>query len=53
MRIRRPIIVPAILALVAVGSILAGAAMPMATAGAPGVSVVASSSSVPNGYYHA
>ena len=41
MRIRRTIIIPAILALSAAGSILAGSAVPVAAAQAPSVHVVA------------
>jgi hypothetical protein len=49
MRIRRTIIVPAILALSAAGSILAGSAVPVAAAQAPTVHVLAMT---PNSYYH-
>jgi hypothetical protein len=50
MRIRRTIIIPAILALSAAGSILAGSAVPAATAAhAPSTHVVAA---VPATWYH-
>ena len=52
MRIRRAIIIPAILALSAAGSILAGSAVPAAAAQAPSVHVVAVAPSAhPNTYY--
>ena len=50
MRIRRTIIIPAILALSAAGSILAGSAVPAAAAQAPSVHVVAART--PH-FYHA
>ena len=43
MRIKRAIIIPAILALSAAGSILAGSAVPVAAAHAPAAHVVAAS----------
>jgi len=53
MRIGRVLIIPAILALSAAGSILAGSAMPVAAVHAPSVHVQAVTvSSVPNIYYH-
>ncbi len=53
MRIGRALIIPAILALGAAGSILAGSAMPVAAVHAPSVHVQAVTvSSVPNMYYH-
>lgn len=52
MRIRRPIIVPAILTLGAVGSILAGSALPVAATASPSASVVAATSSGPGVFYH-
>jgi hypothetical protein len=51
-RIRRAIIVPAILTLSAVGSILAGSATQVAAAPAPSAHVLASSVRVPDVYYH-
>jgi hypothetical protein len=48
MHIRRTIIIPAILALGAAGSIAAGSAAPAVTAQAPAIHVVAS----PNSLYH-
>ncbi len=48
MRIRKTIIIPAILALSAVGSILAGSAAPVAAAQTPSVHVLAAS---PNSFY--
>jgi hypothetical protein len=48
MRVRRTIIISAILALSAAGSILAGSAVPTAAAHAPAAHVVAAS---PNSYY--
>ena len=52
MRIRRVIIIPAILALSAAGSILAGSAVSAAAAQAPTVHVVAAASSAtPNTHY--
>jgi hypothetical protein len=54
MRIGRAIIIPAILALGAAGTILAGSAMPIAAGHAPSLHVqAASSSAAPNLYYHA
>jgi hypothetical protein len=53
MRIGRTIIIPAILALSAAGSILAGSAVPVAAAQAPTVHVLSTASSaIPNTYYH-
>jgi hypothetical protein len=53
MRIRRAIIIPAILALSAAGSILAGSAVPVAAAPAPSAHVLSTASSqVPYFYYH-
>ena len=52
MRIRRAIIIPAILALSAAGSILAGSAVPAATAQAPSARVLAHSFAHPTMYYH-
>lgn len=53
MRIRRVIIIPAILALSAAGSILAGSAVPVAAAQAPSAHVlVAASSASPSTFYH-
>ena len=53
MRIGRVLIIPAILALSAAGSILAGSAMPVAAVHAPSVHAQAAAvSSVPNIYYH-
>ena len=49
MRIRRTIIIPAIMALSAAGSILSGSAGPAATAQAPAVHVLAAA---PNSLYH-
>jgi hypothetical protein len=49
MRIRRTILIPAILALSVAGSILAGAAAPVAAAQAPSAHVVATSNLI---YYH-
>jgi hypothetical protein len=49
MRIRRTIIIPAIMALSAAGSILSGSAGPTATAQAPAVHVLAAA---PNSLYH-
>ena len=49
MSVKRTIIVPAILALSAAGSILAGSAVSAAAAQAPSVHVVAAS---PNTHYH-
>jgi hypothetical protein len=52
MRIGRAIIIPAILALSAAGSILAGSAVPAAAAQAPNVHVVSvTSSAIPHVYY--
>jgi hypothetical protein len=50
MRIGRAIIIPAILALGAAGSILAASAMPAAAGPAPSVHVQAAAA--PNTYYH-
>ena len=53
MRIRRTVIIPAILALSAAGSILAGSAVPVVAAQAPSAYVLsAASSSSPHVYYH-
>jgi hypothetical protein len=54
MRIRRTIIIPAILALGAAGSILAGSAGPAAAAQAPVVHVLAApkTAAAPNSLYH-
>jgi hypothetical protein len=53
MRIGRVLIIPAILALSAAGSILSGSVMPAAAVHAPGVHAQAAAvSSVPNIYYH-
>ncbi len=53
MRIGRAIIIPAILALSAAGSILAGSAVPAAAAQATTAHVAAgTSSAAPNSYYH-
>jgi hypothetical protein len=51
-RIRRAIIIPAILALGAAGSILAGSATPVAAAHAPSAQVLAASRAHPHVYYH-
>jgi hypothetical protein len=54
MRIGRAIIIPAILALGAAGSILAASAMPTAAGHAASIHVQAASSSAnPNLYFHA
>jgi hypothetical protein len=54
MRIRRAILIPAIVALSAAGSFLAGSAVPMATAQAHSAHVhVVANSAVPYTYYHA
>jgi hypothetical protein len=50
-RIGRKIIVPAILALGAAGSILASSAVPVLSAQAPAVHTVAAAAA-PNTYYH-
>lgn len=53
MRIRRAIIVPAILALGVAGSVLAGSATPVAAGLAASVHVqAAASSAAPNTFYH-
>jgi len=53
MRLRRAIIIPAILALSAAGSILAGSAVPAVAAQAPSAHVVSTASSAsPCTYYH-
>jgi hypothetical protein len=52
MPIRRTIIIPAILALSAAGSILAGSALPAVAAQAPAAHVVATSSLNPGFPYH-
>ena len=46
MRIRRAILIPAILTLTAAGSVLAGSAAPMAAAQAPGAHALATASSM-------
>jgi hypothetical protein len=52
-RIRRAIIIPAILAFSAVGSILSGSATPVAAATAPSAHVLAAAPhAVPHVYYH-
>jgi hypothetical protein len=52
MRIGKTIIIPAILALSAVGSIVAGSAAPVATAQAPSVHVLAAASTAhPSVYF--
>jgi hypothetical protein len=54
MRIRQAIIIPAILALGAAGSILAAPVIPIAAAHAPSLHVQAAAPSAnPNLYYHA
>jgi hypothetical protein len=54
MRIGRAIIIPAILALGAAGSIVAGSAMPAVATHAPSLHVQAAATSVnPNLFYHA
>jgi hypothetical protein len=54
MRIKRALIIPAILALGAAGSAMAGSAMPLAAAHSPAAHVlVTASSGVPNTFYHA
>ena len=53
MRIRRTIIIPAILALGATGSIVAGSAMSVTAGHAPSVHVQAGATSgMPNMFYH-
>jgi hypothetical protein len=52
MRIRRTIIIPAILALSAAGSILAGSSVPAAAAQAPSAHVLAAASPVSPNVYH-
>jgi hypothetical protein len=52
MRIRRTIIIPAILALSAAGSILAGSAAPVAAAQAPTAQVLATTTTPWHIYYH-
>jgi hypothetical protein len=52
MRIMRATIIPAILALGAAGSILAGSAVPVAAAQAPSAYVLAAASSTPGIVYH-
>jgi hypothetical protein len=53
MPIRRAIIIPAILALSAAGSILAGSAVPVVAAQAPAVHVLAAASSAhPDVFYN-
>jgi hypothetical protein len=49
MRIKRAIIIPAILALSAAGSVLAGSAVPAAAAQAPAANVLAAA---PSSFYH-
>ena len=52
MRIRRAIIIPAILALSAAGSILAGSAVPVAAAQAPAVQVLSTTSATYYGFFY-
>jgi hypothetical protein len=52
MRIRRALIIPAILALGVAGSALSGSAMAAAAAHSPSVHVQAVASANPNTYYH-
>jgi hypothetical protein len=53
MGIRRAIIIPAILALSAAGSILAGSAVPVVAAQAPAAHVLATGTpAIPSVYYH-
>jgi hypothetical protein len=53
MRIKRALIVPAILALGAAGSVMAGSALPLAAAHAPAAHVlVTASNGAPGTYYH-
>lgn len=53
MRIKRALIIPAILALGAAGSAMAGSAMPLAAAHAPAAHVLAATSNGdPTTYYH-
>jgi hypothetical protein len=52
MRIRRAVIIPAILALGAVGSILAGSAAPVVAAQAPAAHVLATGSAAPDILYY-
>jgi hypothetical protein len=52
MRIKRAIVISAILALSAAGSILAGSATPMAAAQAPTVHVLAAASSASPSTHH-
>lgn len=52
MRIKRAIIIPAILTLSATGLILAGSAAPAIAAQAPAAQALTASSSGPNFYYH-
>ena len=53
MRIRRAVIIPAILALGAAGSVLVGPAMPSAAGHTPASSVQAAASSTPAVHYRA
>jgi hypothetical protein len=52
MRIRRAVIIPAILALGAAGSILAGSAAPVVAAQAPAAQVLAAGTTMPNIVYY-
>jgi hypothetical protein len=52
MSVRRSIIIPAILALAAAGSILTGSAVSAAAAQAPSVHVVAAAAASPNTHFH-
>lgn len=52
MRIRRTIIIPAIMALSAAGSVLAGSAATLAATAAPSAAVATASSIKPNFVYH-
>jgi hypothetical protein len=52
MRIRRSVIVPAIMALSAAGSVLAGSAATLAATAAPSAAVVTASSARPDFVYH-
>ena len=51
MRIKRAIIIPAILAFGAAGSVLAGSALPAAVAAAPSAHVLLTASAKPDVYY--
>lgn len=53
MSIKRALIIPAILALSATGSVMAGSALPLASAHTPAAHVlVTASSDTPNTFYH-